>query len=112
VGAVSCAAAKRKGTVLYFFLPAGFLAFLPAADLVEAFFALLADFVAVVFVPLVADFLPPLPKAWSQFCQNFGVVPVRTIGPLIVAYSWKMFHQNDGAIVCKVAAHCQAPATA
>jgi hypothetical protein len=58
--------------------------------LVEAFFALLADLVAAACVPLEADFLRLLPpKTWSQFCQNFGVVPVRTIGPLIVVCSWK-----------------------
>jgi hypothetical protein len=60
---------------------------LPAADLVEAF-ALLADFDAVAFVAAEPDFLLLLlPKTWSQFCQNFGVVPVRTIGPLMVVLS-------------------------
>ncbi len=46
------------------------------ADLVDFFDALVADFffVAVFFLP---------PKTLSQFAQNSGVVPVRTIGPPI-----------------------------
>jgi hypothetical protein len=68
----------------YFFFPAVFLVFLPAADLVEDFFMLLVGFAAEDFVSPEVDFFLPLPNTWSQFCQNLGVVPVRTIGPLIV----------------------------
>ncbi len=72
----------------YFFFPAGFLAFLPTTDLgegdlVEAFFALLAEFAEDDFASPELDFVPfLLPNTWSQFCQNLGVVPVRTMGPL------------------------------
>jgi hypothetical protein len=62
----------------HFFLPA-FL----VADLVDAFladaFGDLGDFAEVALAAPAPDFL--LPNTFSQFCQNFGVVPVRTIGP-------------------------------
>ena len=55
------------------------------ADFFAAFLeATAASFFAVAFVallPAVAVFLSP--NARSQFFQNSGVVPVRTIGPLI-----------------------------
>ena len=57
-----------------YFLPVVFL-----ADFFDDFFEALApDF----FLP--AFFLPLSPKILSQFSQNSGVAPVRTIGPLIV----------------------------
>ena len=47
------------------------------------FFAAAVFFLALV----VPDFVFPAPNALSQFSQNFGVVPVRTIGPPIVLLS-------------------------
>lgn len=70
----------------HFFLLAFFAAVLDDA-VVEAFladaFGDLGDFADVALAAPDPDFL--LPNTFSQFCQNFGVVPVRTIGPLIVA---------------------------
>lgn len=61
----------------YFFLP--FLAFL------AAFFAALgAAFLALDLAGLAAFFLP---NTFSQFFENVGVGPVRTIGPDIVVGS-------------------------
>ena len=65
----------------YFF----FAAFL--ADFFAAFFGAAAAFVAFFLaafgaVDEVLFFFPP--KTWSQFFQNSGVVPVRTIGPLML----------------------------
>jgi hypothetical protein len=40
------------------------------------------DFAKVALAAPDPDFL--LPNTLSQFCQNFGVVPVRTMGPLTV----------------------------
>jgi hypothetical protein len=63
-----------------FFLPAFFAAFLGAAFLEAALagFATLAA--AFESPPFAADLSP---NTLSQFFQNFGFVPVRTIGPLI-----------------------------
>jgi len=48
-------------------------------------FALAGIYLAAAFFPLAAAFGFPAPKALSQFFPNSGVVPVRTIGPLIAA---------------------------
>lgn len=72
---------KRKRAFIGYFLPDDFL-----ADL--AFF--FADFLAVV-VALAAGFFFAAfflsPNTLSQFFQNAGVVPVRTIGPPIAVFS-------------------------
>lgn len=79
---------SRVLTVNYFFDFDFFFFFgLPAlAVAFGAFFTVFfAGFFAAVFFFLVGlspPALPP-PNAWSQFFQNSGVVPVRTIGPLI-----------------------------
>lgn len=73
------------------FLTAVFLTavFLTVAALGAAFFGALflaAAFFVAAFAGafFLADFFPP--KALSQFSQNCGVVPVRTIGPLITEF--------------------------
>jgi hypothetical protein len=66
----------------HFFLPAFF-----AGPFVDAFLAF-GDFVAAALAAPEPDFL--FPNTLSQFCQNLGVVPVRTIGPPMTASPQKM----------------------
>src|SRR5690606_19974516 len=71
--------------VAFFAVEAGVLAravfllsFLPLLTLLPL---VLVGASATLAAPLDLDFLS---KIWSQFSQNLGVAPVRTIGPLIV----------------------------
>jgi hypothetical protein len=55
-------------------------------------FALAGFFLGAAFFPLAAALGFAVPKALSQFFQNSGVVPVRTIGPLIASFPHKRQH--------------------
>ncbi|WP_197440516.1 hypothetical protein [Polystyrenella longa] len=96
-----------------FFFTAGFRAVFLAVFFAVFFTAALAFFLevlavavlppAVAFFLLFEDFLlePSLavssPKTLSQFFQNLGVVPVRTMGPLMVLFSCGIFVALIGA---------------
>jgi hypothetical protein len=86
----------------HFFLPPAFF----AATFVDAFLAAFGDLAGAGFDPFAPDFL--LPNTLSQFCQNFGVVPVRTIGPLIIASPRENGRLFFVAIVCTRPPQCQA----
>ena len=80
-----------------YFLPDDFL-----AAFFEAFGAFLVDF-------FEDFFLSESPKILSQFSQNSGVAPVRTIGPLIVMVSLGAIGTSgqSGPIVFDDSRNCQ-----